>query len=226
MRRNKTDLLTHTDVTAIAHSKFVDRNTLEITYNNGDRAIRLHDTDIAIFKINGDIILNTGGWKTTTTKDRLNKFTPFSISQNKGIWYINDIIVFYDGMILDNKGKLKSKIVNVDFKKINKIKKDISKYISLIDTIEILPIPNDGDCWHCLFHTTTDNTSLGDATKDNTHLTDHIKEGYLHGSILVNAMRENGYRDEQIGLDYQMNLRDTFKRALRRYLYKRLIIQE
>jgi hypothetical protein len=226
MRRTKQEILSHIDPNTIEKSRIVGHNTLEITYKNGNRAIRLHDTDIITFKTNGDIILTTGGWHTVTTKERMSRpFSPFYITSRKGIWYINDTIVFYDGIVLNAQGEVKSEQKTIDFKKINKIKRDIKKYISIIDTIETLPLPNNGDCWHCLFHTTTDNKSWGDSLKDNTHLAEHIKDGYLHGSILVNAMREHGYRDAQIALHYQMNLRDTFKRALRRYLNKRLLTE-
>jgi len=52
-----------------------------------------------------------------------------------------------------------------------------------------------------------------------------MDEGYLHGSLLVNAMRWAGYKDEGISLCYGMakrGNRDAFKRALRRYLKRKL----
>ncbi|MDD4354226.1 MAG: hypothetical protein PHN56_07280 [Candidatus Nanoarchaeia archaeon] len=60
-------------------------------------------------------------------------------------------------------------------------------------------------------------------TDNNDHLITHLKEKYLHGSILVNAMREAGYRDEQIRFHYAGKYFDAFKRSLRKYLQKRLI---
>jgi hypothetical protein len=61
---------------------------------------------------------------------------------------------------------------------------------------------------------------MGDTTGDNGHILEHVKENYLHGSLLVNAMRETGYSDDQIRIHYGMKLADTFKRALRKYLQK------
>jgi hypothetical protein len=58
---------------------------------------------------------------------------------------------------------------------------------------------------------------------NSDHLFSHLEESYLHGSILVNAMKEYGYNDMQISLHYQMELFDTFKRSVRKYLQKCLI---
>jgi hypothetical protein len=44
-----------------------------------DIAIRLHDTDVVTLHPDGSITLNTGGWYTVTTKDRLNSYLPFGV---------------------------------------------------------------------------------------------------------------------------------------------------
>ena len=59
-------------------------------------------------------------------------------------------------------------------------------------------------------------------TTNTDHILSHIEEQYIHGSLLVNAMRWAGYSDEGIGLHYQMKLTDTFKRTLRRYVKAQL----
>ena len=98
----------------------------------------------------------------------------------------------------------------------------IKKYVDLI-TEDNLPIPNNGDCWYCLMTTDKDKKTLGDAFGDTSHLISHLEEGYVVGSLLVNAMREAGYRGEQISFHYQLKMVDAFKRALKKYLIKRLI---
>lgn len=40
----------------------------------GDIAVQLHSTDVITFHPNGDVTLNTGGWNTITTRDRINGF--------------------------------------------------------------------------------------------------------------------------------------------------------
>ena len=65
-------------------------------------AVRLHNTDVVTFTPK-TITLNSGGWLTVTTKDRMNKYLPSNVKvfANKGEWFVsqNDkIIPFKDGM--------------------------------------------------------------------------------------------------------------------------------
>jgi hypothetical protein len=58
----------------------------------------------------GTITLFDGGYRTTTTKDRLNKFLPtgYGVYQAKKVWYLSTNFVddeFYNGITLW-KGKL------------------------------------------------------------------------------------------------------------------------
>jgi len=203
----------------VKKSKFVASNTLRINYEDGTESVRLRDTDVVTFKP-GEIVLNSGGWKTVATKDRMNQFSSIRVRQDKGVWYANGK-AFYDGMVFNDAGELISPPIDVDFDFIKQMKKKINKFCSLI-TKENLPVPSNGDCWFCLMRT-EDGETMGDSSKNHDHLVDHMEEGYLHGSLLVNAMRERGYKDEQIGFHYQLRVVDTFKRAVRRYLQKRLI---
>lgn len=52
--------------------------------------LRFHRTDILTFDRNGLVTINTGGWRTVTTKDRLNKFLPegFHVAQRARQWYL------------------------------------------------------------------------------------------------------------------------------------------
>jgi hypothetical protein len=197
-------------------SKFVDCNTLKIDFENGSSSIRFHNTDIITFNPDNTIVLNSGGYRTPTTKDRINKFSPVRLYQNKGFWYFNGGSLFYDNCIINNEGKLLSKPLNNEKteNKVKKLKKQISDYCNLI-TKDNLPLPEPGDCWLCLF--------MDKEGKETDHLLTHIREKYLHGSIIVNAMRENNYRDEQISLFFHMKLIDQIKRSVRKYLQKHLI---
>lgn len=219
MQKTKRDILSGI-TKEVESSKFVDRNTLRIKYKDGTEAIRLHNTDVVTFMPSGEIQLNSGGWRTPTTKERINKFANTGMYQEKGVWYVAGSM-FYDNMILKD-GKVKGKVIEADLTKIKKIKKRISDFVNLI-TKDNLPVPNGGDCWLCCL-VDENKVPWGDQRPDDhEHLHTHIKEKYLHGSLLVNAMREAGYRDKQIAVHYSMKWDDTFKRSLRKYLQKRLI---
>lgn len=48
------------------------RNTLDYTTQDGTRRVRYHDTDVVTQAPDGTVILNTGGYNTLTTRDRIN----------------------------------------------------------------------------------------------------------------------------------------------------------
>ena len=88
----------------IVSSKKIKNNTRLTVYQNGDKIYRLHDTDIISY-IGDKIVLNSGGYRTRTTKSRINEFLPSNISvyQKDYTWYIirnGEKIEYADGMEL------------------------------------------------------------------------------------------------------------------------------
>lgn len=67
--------------------------------------IRLHQTYVVEILPDDQYRLDSGGWETVTTKDRINDYSPASISQKKGNWYLNDGTKYRDGIVVDSKGK-------------------------------------------------------------------------------------------------------------------------
>ena len=198
----------------VKSAKFADKNTLKIEYENGNIAYRFHNTDIITITDKG-IVLNSGGWKTITTKERINKFSPAGLYQENNIWYLRNGNIFFDGCIINHVGTLLNKPKKLNETKFAKLKKEIDNYCKLI-TKDNLPVPENGDCWYCLM--------FDKEGKQLDHLLQHVKEKYLHGSILVNAMREMGYSDTGIGLYYHLKDANVFKRSVKKYLTKRLIL--
>lgn len=76
----------------IVKSKIVRNNTRLTEYEDGRRTLRLHATDIITWKPDGKMILTSGGWRTHTTKERLNEYLPdyMQVYQRKFKWYIID----------------------------------------------------------------------------------------------------------------------------------------
>ena len=54
----------------------IANNTWLVRYDSDTIAVRFHDTNIVIFQRDGRATYRTGGWKTTTTRERLNRYAP------------------------------------------------------------------------------------------------------------------------------------------------------
>ena len=71
------------------NSKKIGNNTYLVDLENRI-VIRLHNTNVVTFYEDGRTLLNSGGWKTVTTKDRMNKYlpVPWKVFQEKFEWYL------------------------------------------------------------------------------------------------------------------------------------------
>lgn len=211
--RNKSDLLS-TVTKPVAKSRLLARSTLSLEYQDGSKAIRYQDTDVVTFKDN-HVILDSGGWRTVTTKERINTNTDLRVFAEQGIWYVslvgkfNKRELFYDGITFDTEGNLVSESQTPDLDRIKQVKKQIAKFVKLVDNLEAIPMPEGGDCWGCSMFKTADC------------LQGHLDEGYLHGSLIVRALEHVGCNNP--GLVMHMGIKDTIKRALRRYFKNNLL---
>lgn len=88
IRRTKAEQL-H-GLTGYVSARKVAHNTIERTMPDGTRIIRLHLTDIVTIFPNGVIEINSDGYQTSTTKDRINTYIGpcWSLFQEKGRWYL------------------------------------------------------------------------------------------------------------------------------------------
>jgi hypothetical protein len=80
----------------IAHNTYVELR------GGNTFAIRFHQTDVVTYHPDGQIILNTGGWQTVTTKARLNTFSPARVYSDRRQWFVSTSNCqhrpFFDGM--------------------------------------------------------------------------------------------------------------------------------
>lgn len=184
-------------------SRKVAHNTVSRLEGEDTIIISYHDSDIVTMQYN-KIILDSCGYKTLTTKERLNWYipSPFSLYQQNHVWYVlnyknGETHIFKDGLTfqlsnddwrvdLSTCGKVN------DVKKINalkdKIKTYVNNYIDKLMTGEI-GAPDGGDCWLCYFQVEGENISWGEKSKDVSHLEEHFKERYYVPSLLMNAIR-------------------------------------
>jgi len=87
-----------------AAGKPLENNTRLVLLDDGDYGIRLHNTIVVTIHVDGTYTLDSGNWKTVTTKDRINGYSPARLYQEKGDWYIGDRD-FFDGIRVDADGK-------------------------------------------------------------------------------------------------------------------------
>jgi len=93
-------------ISAIFAKKDFTRDNTQVRFDGNNWRVILHNTAIAQCE-NGILRLATGGWKTTTTKSRLNAilrhFGKGGIFQKDGTWYWTysgrgETVEFFDGM--------------------------------------------------------------------------------------------------------------------------------
>jgi len=228
-------------------SKIVDNNTVEYKRIDGARVIRLHRTDILVFKPSGDVALNSGGRQTVTTKERMNKFLPkgWGIYQEKNVWYLSKgeywsdpdrkSWVYQDGITILSAGGASG--AGKDRKKLDKRLKRIKAYVDgFIKKLAAreLEQPGDGDCWYCLFEDKYDRT-WGDIGDRSHHILGHFKDKYYVPSLLMNAIKELpvsritesciGYwfkRHDQTCRSFENIGKKQVRKSLTRYLKRRL----
>ena len=195
-------------------SRIIARNTFEWYDAKGNRFVRLHYTDVLIFRKDGLVEFNSGGYKTPTTKDRINNNQDQAyIYQEKSVWYIkgraeDELIVFFDGIKFEDGRCLNPKKSTAEHKRVLKDLARIKKYVEKIKTMDELPRPDGGDCLYCQM----DNTSEYCARE-------HLKEMYIHGSLIRNALRWRGYGDTMLYMIFVENMmRDQVVKCVRDYL--------
>lgn len=226
MSRTKKDIMAGVDCIS---SKFIGNNTIEYYRENGERVIRLHDTDILTFQKN-IITYNSGGWQTVTTKQRMNEHAPANIWQKNSIWYLfymEKEVIYADNMTLNIKtGRITGAAVNL--KKHLKLKKQIKIYVNgYMADLTALKIsePSNGDCWGC----------IADSKLGSDHLLSHFKEKYYVPTLAWNAANMFGISNvakhclsywiglhDQDGKAFEKIAKQQIKKALTRYLQRRL----
>ena len=185
-------------------TKKVDNNTYLIHERDGDLYyVKLHGTPIITITRKA-VMLNAGGYRTPTTKDRFNRILPSGtrVDQEKGIWWLSHASAswpFADGITIHRTihrtGKVTGKgNVTEDTAQVKAVQAYAKAFAEAALKGEV-PAPSGGDCFFCgmtVAEGTDKGKSLGDATGDTGHLQGHLREHYHVPSLLVNAARARG----------------------------------
>ncbi len=169
-------------------SRFLANNTVEWTLADGVTFVRLHDTDIMMTKGNR-ISFNSGGWKTVTTKDRLNRFAPagWQFWSDKGLWMVStpagefqfvDSAEFY----LKSGRPVKPSLHRNETVKVKREKKLISAYVA--EVRKGFSLNSNGDPW------VIPNPKTG--LYDRDVVMSWLKDKYVFPTLIWNAMKASG----------------------------------
>lgn len=213
MNTRKRDTFARATPHEIATAKKIARNTWRYNRDDGTEVIRLHNTDIVATK-DGQTTFTSGGFRTITTKDRMNlNGQGFRIYSVKGAWHVargEQVAHFFEGITLPRDFANAEKLAT-EAKAEKELNASIRKFCSLLlDESKPIPRPDTGDCWYCsMFDRATpaeQRGQPGDRTggkvRNAEHLLEHIREGYMHGSLILNAIRWAGYGDAFVHLTF------------------------
>jgi hypothetical protein len=179
-------------------SKKLGRNTYLHRHALGiDICVKLHGTDVLTFKPDGSVVYNTGGWRTNTTKDRMNSYGAdgFYIWQDKGVWSLGRAKgprkLYKDGIIITKRGRIIGGGTLRESKAALRLKKRVNDYcrafaLALVDGK--VPAPGAGDCFYCHMVEVKSGNPLGDTTGNHKHIMSHVNESYFVPSLLQHAV--------------------------------------
>jgi hypothetical protein len=93
-------------------TKKLKNNTYLTRIDSETIGVQLHNTIVVTIHSDGTYTLNSGGWQTVTTKQRINEYCPVRVSQRKHQWYVGDEeMPFKDGMRVTVKHGLEVAVV-------------------------------------------------------------------------------------------------------------------
>ena len=160
-------------------------------------ALRYHSTDVVTYHPDGSLTLDSNGWRTVTTKERMNWALPrgLHLRQDKGVWFVgaswfDNGTPFADGMRIGPSGGITGGGTATPAKD-RALKRRVRTFAQLCADALPLPLPDDGDCWFC-YLLTKDGQTLGDRADGTDHLDSHIAKGYIVPSLVYRALKEKG----------------------------------
>lgn len=195
-------------------SKKVANNTYLVPVEGGI-AVKLHQTNVVTFHSDGNVTLNSGGWRTVTTKERINRYSPARVYSEGGVWFVyykddygsqtyqpddctDHRATFFDGITVDSKGiplvKDSGEEVLAAKRRLDRmIRRYINGYASHVLERGNIEAPGLGDCLMCQAGHPENENPLG-----LEHLISHMEEGYYVPSLLWAAIRSRRYTNSSV----------------------------
>lgn len=217
---------------------------------DGAIAVRLHATDVVTYLPNGTYRLDSGGWRTVTTKARIAEYAPVHIGQKAGVWTLYacpgwmpqwaNAYPYADGIVVDSEGMPVSgmpsaRTVAASARTTARMTARIRAYVRgyMAAFRAGMPLPGLGDCLYC-------QMDANGPSGDTGHLISHMTERYYVPSLAVNALVTRGYPYPAIQLGISADgttmggpnryhpietngIPDSVSRAITRYLKSALL---
>ena len=86
-----------------ANRRKVGNNTYAEILHDNSVGIMLHSTYVVKIHPDNTVTLQSGGWQTSTTKDRINQYSPVRVYQKKYQWFVTingKEYPFMEGMVV------------------------------------------------------------------------------------------------------------------------------
>jgi len=81
-------------------------STRLIELGNGDYAVRYHNTNVVTIHADGTYTIDNGGFRTNSTKERINLYSPVNIYRKDFEWYFADGKPYVNGRV-DASGRVR-----------------------------------------------------------------------------------------------------------------------
>lgn len=191
-------------------------------------AVRLHDTDVITYRGDGTVQFDTGGWKTSTTKDRINSYAPSTLRvySDRGDWRVSygqygsvvplPSVPFADGITfeintlvgvgwLPVEGTYPDETqerLAVTAKK--RLAADVKAFLAKAEPSlvlwakQILETGSLNTAGDCFYCQGIVTTTDGAPAQGNDHLWSHLRQGYVFPSLFLLAYADKGYRNPSV----------------------------
>lgn len=142
-------------------------------------AVRYHETDVVTYHAGrlgqpGTVTVNSDGWRTATTKERINTYSHVRLYQEHGLWYVvtgvkdedgrtrpdweSPRCLYEDGLTAFESGALVNPPDKAEMQRLESAKRKVDKmvreyvkgYIAHLYEVGHIEDPGPGDCWYCL----------------------------------------------------------------------------
>lgn len=184
------------DLAATRRRKLANNTFLETDAAPESYGIKLHATTVVRHHQDGTVELDSGGWRTVTTKDRMNRFSPLNVWSDRGVWFVSPDgqwsatpATFADGITWHPErgfsGAGDAADTSATRKRIRKYAADYTAALMAGD----VPRPGPGDCLICALR-----DKDGKPMPGTDHLESHMEESYFVPSLLASAI---GLRKER-----------------------------